>query len=265
METTTPTEASSGSGWVDSHCHLFLADEPASALLDRAGAAGVEWVMVPGTDLEHSRAARSLSREFPDRVLWSAGVHPHEALRWRDQEGRVAALAADADAIGECGLDYYRDLSPRDVQRRAFADQLELAVKLDKPVIVHCRDAFADVYEALANAELGEKAVMHCWTGGPRWTIRFRDLGVTFSFAGPITYATGGTVRRAAAEAPPERTLVETDTPYLTPPPDRNLPNEPANVVAVGTALAEVWGVEAAVVAATTGANADQLFGRPET
>jgi TatD DNase family protein len=260
METTTPDSAASGSRWVDSHCHLFLADEPAVDLLDRALAAGVDWVMTPGTDLARSLEARALAGSFPGRVLWAAGLHPHDASLWPDQQGRLSALAADADAIGECGLDYYRNLSPRDAQRGAFSDQLQLAAALDKPVIVHCRDAFADVFELLEGAGLGERAVLHCWTGGPNWTKRFRDLGVTFSFAGPITYATGDTVRRAAAETPPERCLVETDTPYLTPPPDRHLPNEPANVAAVGTALAAVWGMEVAAVAALTSANAARVF-----
>lgn len=264
METTPPSSARSGSRWVDSHCHLFLSEEPAAALLDRALGAGVEWVMTPGTDLARSLEARALAAAFPGRVLWAAGLHPHDATYWPDQQGRLSALAADADAIGECGLDYYRNLSPADAQRRAFSDQLQLATALDKPIIVHCRDAFADLYELVGREGLGERAVLHCWTGGPKWTRRFRELGVTFSFAGPVTYATGDTVRRGAAEAPPERTLVETDTPYLTPPPDRHLPNEPANVRAVGAALAQVWGMDVAEVAGVTSANAARVFGKVE-
>jgi len=169
--------------------------------------AGVDWVMTPGTDLARSLEARALASAFPGRVLWAAGLHPHDAINWSDQQSRLSALAADADAIGECGLDYYRNLSPVDAQRRAFSDQLDLASILDKPIIVHCRDAFADVFELVGQAGLGERTVLHCWTGGPKWTRRFRDLGVTFSFAGPVTYPTGDTVRRGAAEAPPERTL----------------------------------------------------------
>lgn len=265
MGTTTPDSAASRSRWVDSHCHLFLADEPAAELLDRALVAGVDWVMTPGTDLARSLEARALASAFPGRVLWAAGLHPHDAIHWPDQQGRLSALAADADAIGECGLDYYRNLSPVDAQRRAFSDQLDLASILDKPIIVHCRDAFADVFDLVGEAGLGERTVLHCWTGGPKWTRRFRDLGVTFSFAGPITYPTGDTVRRGAAEAPPERTLVETDTPYLTPPPDRHLPNEPANVPAVGAVLAKVWGMEVAEVARVTSDNAARVFGRVES
>ncbi len=119
------------------------------------------------------------------------------------------------------------------------------------------------MYDVLEEVQLGEQAVLHCWTGGPKWTRRYRDLGVVFSFAGPVTFATGDTVRRGAAEAPPDRTLVETDTPYLTPPPDRRAANEPANVVKVGEALAGVWGIALEEVAAATTALADRVFGRP--
>ena len=260
----TPNNPSDVPRWVDTHCHLFLADQPAEELVARAVASGVDWVMVPGTHLAGSLEAQAIAGSLPGRALWAAGLHPHDAIHWPGQQGRITALAVEADAIGECGLDYYRDLSPRDAQRSAFTDQLKLAASLAKPVIVHCRDAFSDVYEALTQAALGERAVLHCWTGGPKWTRRFRDLGVTFSFAGPITYATADTLRLGAAEAPRERTLVETDTPYLTPPPDRHRPNEPANVRLIGEALASVWGISTAEVARITTVNAERVFGRPQ-
>lgn len=251
--------------WVDSHSHLYMAEEPAELLLQRAAAAGVAWVMCPGTGLDESLAAHRTATAHPDRVLWSAGVHPHDAVTWPEVEGRVAALAADADAVGECGLDYYRDLSPRSVQRDAFAAQLELAVDLGKPAIIHCRDAFADVYDEVERFELGASAVLHCWTGGRKWTRRFAELGVTFSFAGPLTFPTGETIRKAASVVPPDRTMIETDTPYLTPPPhrDEGKDNEPAFVPLVGRALAEVWGVDPAEVALSTTATAESVFGRP--
>ncbi|MBT8197570.1 MAG: TatD family hydrolase [Acidimicrobiia bacterium] len=248
------------SGWVDSHCHLQVTPEP-DALLARAHESGVDWVMCPGIDLATSESAAVLARRH-DTVLWSAGLHPHEASAWGRIGDRIAELAENADAIGECGLDYYRNLAPREDQLGAFRAQLSLAAELDKPIIIHCRDAFTDVHAELEGAGLGASAILHCWTGGPRWTKRFRELGVTFSFAGPITYPTGDTVRYAAAEAPPESTMVETDTPYLTPPPNRHEPNEPANVVRVGMALADVWGVEPAEVAVSTSAVAASVFGR---
>jgi TatD DNase family protein len=246
--------------WVDSHCHLFMVEDDPAHALERAAAQGVAWILSPGTDLETTLAARSLAARFPDTVKWSAGLHPHDASRWPDQGGRLSSLAAEATAIGETGLDYYRNFTPRDEQRASFSAQLELAYRLEKPIVVHCRDAFADVYDALEEAGLGERAVLHCWTGGPRWTKRFRDLGVTFSFAGPVAFETGDTVRRGAAEAPPERTMVETDTPFLAPPPHRGENNEPAYVPLIGAALAEVWGMPLADVAESTTATARRLF-----
>jgi len=247
--------------WVDTHCHLFLGEASPADRLDEAARREVSWVMCPGVDLESSLEARRIAGAHPDRVRWSAGLHPHDAEAWPEVEGRIAALAAEADAVGECGLDYYRNLSPPEAQRHAFTAQLRLAADLGKPVIIHCRDAFADVHNALESAALGGNAVLHCWTGGPRWTRRFADLGVTFSFAGPVAFPTGDTVRLGAAVAPPDRTMVETDTPYLTPPPHRGEENRPALVPLVGAALAEVWGMTLSEVAAATTATAERIFG----
>lgn len=246
--------------WVDSHCHLFGSSEPPGPLLDRARSAGVDWVVCPGIDEETSRSAVALGAEHDGTVLAAAGLHPHYAERWPQQRDAIAELAADAVAIGECGLDFYRNLAPRHAQLGAFSDQLSLATELDKPIIVHCRDAFAEVYEALEAAGATERTVLHCWTGGPKWTRRFDDLGVTFSFAGPIAYEKGETVRLAAAVAPRNRTMVETDTPYLSPPPHRGEDNEPARVALVGAALAKVWGEPVSEVAALTTATAERVF-----
>jgi TatD DNase family protein len=246
--------------WVDSHCHLFGSDESVDVLLERADRAGVDWAMCPGINLETSLEARHISLAHPGRVIWAAGLHPHDASSWNEQSSRLEALTTEADAIGECGLDYYRDLSPRPVQRRVFRAQLELARELAKPIIVHCRDAFADVYQDLEEAALGEKAILHSWTGGPRWTKRFESLGVTFSFAGMVTYPTADTVRRAVAVAPPERCMVETDTPYLPPQAHRDLANEPAFVPLTGAAVAEVWGMGLTEAAAVTSATARRVF-----
>ena len=130
--------------WVDSHCHVFMLDNPLAAV-DRAVDNGIEWMLVPGVDLETSLQARRIARSRPDRVLWAAGLHPHDAQRWDEERSRIAALASEAAAIGEIGLDYYRNLSPRDVQRTAFRDQVQLAGELNKPVIVHTRDSFSDI------------------------------------------------------------------------------------------------------------------------
>lgn len=247
--------------WVDTHCHLQLADEDPAALLARADGI-VDWLVVPGVDLDSSRAAIDLAVAHPGRVVATAGLHPHDALRWPDEADGLADLVGSVAAIGETGLDYYRELSPRAAQREAFAAQLALAAAHDLPVVVHTRDAFADVFDLVEASGHADRVVLHCWTGGPRWTRRFRDLGVTFSFAGPVAFETGETVRFGAAEAPPDRTLVETDTPYLSPPPHRGEANEPARVALVGAALAEVWGVPVDEVARLTTVHAGNVFGR---
>ena len=249
--------------WVDTHGHLFLVDDDPEAILTRAVDAGVDWLLCPGVDVGSSEQSRDIAERFPDRVLWSAGLHPHEAGKWPDVADRIAQLAQDADAIGECGLDWYRNLAPKEDQLRAFSDQLSLARDLGKPIIIHCRDAFKDVFAMLEDADLGERAVLHCWTGGSKWTRRFRELGSTFSFAGPLTYKTGETLRLAAKHAPRDRTMVETDSPYLTPEPLRGEPNEPANVVHTGQALADVWGLDRFEVATLTSATAARVFGSP--
>lgn len=246
--------------WVDTHCHLQLDGREPIVLLERAP--DVEWVVVPGVDSASSMASVELARTLPGRVVATAGLHPHEASRWREERGGIEALAPEVGAIGETGLDFYRDLSARSDQEASFRDQVDLAIDQNKPLIVHCRDAFDRVHHILEETGCGPRAVLHCWTGGTRWTRRFLQLGVTFSFAGPLAFETGETVRLGAELVPPGRALVETDTPYLAPPPHRGEPNEPAWVSFVGEALAEVWGMAVAEVAEITSANAARVFGR---
>jgi TatD DNase family protein len=246
-------------GWVDTHCHLQLDEREPDVLMARAD--DVDWIVVPGVDARSSLAAKDLAGRHPGRLRWSTGLHPHDAGDWTGQRSIIESLAPSADAIGETGLDYYRNLAPPDAQRLAFAAQIDLARSLAKPLIVHCRDAFADVHEMLTIADLGHRAVLHCWTGGPRWTKRFLEIGVTFSFAGPVAFETGETVRLGAAEVPPGRAMVETDTPYLAPPPHRREPNEPAWVGLVGTALAAVWGMTPEDTKRVTTETASQVFG----
>lgn len=246
--------------WVDTHCHLQLDGRPPAELLDRAR--DVAWMVVPGVDAPSSRASVQLSAQHPQRVLATAGLHPHEAAEWEEQRAELEELAPTVSAIGETGLDYYRDLSPRQAQQTSFRHQIEMALELEKPIIVHCRDAFGDVHDVIADTGVGPQAVLHCWTGGTRWTKRFLDLDVTFSFAGPLAFETGETIRLGAELVPPERAMVETDTPYLAPPPHRGERNEPAWVAHVGEALARVWGMDVDEVAALTSATAARVFGR---
>lgn len=246
--------------WVDTHCHLQLDGRPVGDLLERA--TGVEWLVAPGVDAVSSRDSVSLADEYPGRVLATAGLHPHEASSWMEQRAAIEDLAPAVSAIGETGLDFYRELSPRADQKTSFRDQITLALDLGKPVVVHCRDAFSEVHGIIEETGVGSRAILHCWTGGTRWTKRFLDLGVTFSFAGPIAFETGETIRLGAQLVPPERAMVETDTPYLAPPPHRGEQNEPAWVAFVGAALATVWGMPESEVAAITSANAARVFGR---
>ena len=246
-------------GWVDTHCHLQLDGRDPRELLDRAGA--VDWLVVPGIDLASSAAARDLTALAPARMAWTAGLHPHDADRLVEEHEGIARLVDDGPiALGETGLDYYRNLSDPSHQREAFAFHLELAGATGLPVVIHCRDAFADVYDMVEAAGLGERAILHCWTGGPRWTKRFLELGVTFSFAGPVAFETGDTVRLGAAVVPPGRAMVETDTPYLAPPPHRAESNEPAWVALVGGALASVWAMSESETAEVTSATARRVF-----
>lgn len=245
--------------WVDTHCHLQLTERDPRDLLDRAR--DVSWVVAPGVDARSSAASVRLARTYPS-VLATAGVHPHDADQWDEQRHSIERLLPSVSAVGETGLDFYRNLSDPAVQRRSFGDQLSMASEHDLPIIIHCRDAFADVYDMIELADAGPRAVLHCWTGGPRWSKRFLELGVTFSFAGPIAFETGDTVRRGAAVVPPHRAMVETDTPYLAPPPHRGEDNEPAHVALVGAALAAVWGLPVGEVAEVTSATAASVFRR---
>lgn len=246
--------------WVDTHCHLQLDGREPAALLARADV--VDWLVTPGVDAATSIASVELADQFPGRVLATAGLHPHDATKWDLDREAIESLAPRVAAIGETGLDFYRNLSPRDDQEHALRAQLELARIHGLPTIVHCRDAFNDVFRILEETGAGERVLLHSWTGGTRWTKRFLELGVMFSFSGTIAFDTAETIRLGAALVPPDRAVVETDTPYLTPPPHRGKPNEPAWVALVGEALAGVWGLAVDEVAEVTSANAARVFGR---
>lgn len=244
--------------WVDTHCHLQLDGRPPSELLERAQS--VAWLVAPGVDLESSMSSIELAAAYPGRVLPTAGLHPHDASSFDYQWPRLQTLAQGVAAIGETGLDRYRMHSPLEDQLRSFQAHAELALTLGKPLIVHCRDAFGQVYEVLEETGAAAVAVLHSWTGGRKWTRRFLDLGVTFSYSGVVAFETGETVRLGAELVPPERALVETDTPYLAPPPHRGERNEPAWVALVGAALGRVWGLPTDDVASVTSANAERVF-----
>lgn len=222
-------------------------------------------MVVVGYDLPSSREAVGLALRYPE--LWAAvGIHPHGARNASPAAlADLESLAGDSKvvAIGECGLDFYRDLSPWDAQREAFAAQLDLARRLRRPVIVHSREAMPVTLELLMLQALPAGGVMHCFDGTIDDGQRAIDLGLYLSAAGPLTYRRDPTLAQALAAAPLERLVVETDCPYLSPHGHRGERNEPAHVRAVAVALARARGVALTEIAAATTANAARLFRTP--
>jgi TatD DNase family protein len=250
------------SRWVDSHCHLDSVEE-ADQAVDRALQAGVEAMITVGTDLESSRTSIDLSGRL--RGVWaSVGVHPHEAKTFTSdslEELRILARNPHVVAIGETGLDYFRDLSPRPDQADAFRAQIDLAKELGLVLVVHNRDAHDDLFGILEEQAPLPQVVFHCFSGGIDEARRALDLGGHLSFAGNLSYPRSDDLRAAAAFTPLERLLVETDSPYLTPTPHRGKRNEPALVARVGEVLAEVRRMPSGQVAEATTANSMLVFG----
>jgi TatD DNase family protein len=260
----------------------------------RASEAGVTRMVCVGTRAGSSREAVSLVRSLRQRgsaavaegiELWATvGLHPHEAIEGvhtldellsselgpdgpgparapgatsGESEGRVEPVVV---AIGECGLDYHYDHSPRPAQREAFALQVELAHRHGLALVIHTREAWDDTLDILGAAGVPERTVVHCFTGGPDEARRCLDLGASLSFSGVATFKNAGDVREAAALCPWDRLLVETDSPFLTPVPHRGTLNEPSRVPLVGATIAQVKGVETSYVADVTTRNARAAF-----
>ena len=287
---------------VDTHCHLDAEqfDEDREAVIERAFAAGVATLVTIGTGLESARAAIALAEQYPQ--VWAAvGVDPFDAGDLNDEvlsELRELAQHPKVVAIGEIGLDYYWDAHPRDVQRRAFEAQLQLAADLGKPVVIHNRDAHEDTLAILKawvgnlqspipnpqspnlqspspntqdaedKAGTGERGsqvprppgVMHCFSGSPDLALAFVELGFLISLAGPLTFTNAKKPVEVARQVPLEHLVVETDAPWLSPHPYRGKRNEPARVRLVAEKLAEVKGLAFDQVARVTTANAHRLF-----
>ncbi len=252
----------------DSHAHFdHLPDEHAvAASLQRAREAGVARVGAIGAT--HGLAAALQLPTLLDRhpeLFGVAGVHPHDASCWcPDAAARLEALFASTPrlvAVGETGLDFHYDLSPRDQQVRAFEDQLRLARRLDKPVVLHVREAHAEA-RALLSVHEPPAALVHCFTGtvdDARWYL---ERGFYLSFSGILTFKNADEIREVAARAPLERVLIETDSPYLAPEPRRKVfPNEPALVVHTARRLAELRGLSLDEAAEATSVNAERFFG----
>jgi TatD DNase family protein len=248
--------------WTDTHCHLDMIEDEPSSVLQRAAQEGVRSVVTIGTDISSSRKAVELASRH-DQVWAVVGMHPHDAKFLDDTAlGEIDRLSGDPKVvgIGEIGLDYFRDHSPRDQQREAFRKQLHLANRLSKAVVIHMRDAHDDVFSILSE-ETPARLVFHCFSGGPVEVRRALDLGGFISFAGNVSYKNADDLRRSAKEVPLEKLLIETDSPFLAPLPHRGKPNEPALVAKVGRFLAELLSVHVDELAAATTANAGRAFG----
>lgn len=245
--------------WTDSHCHVPW-EGVDTAVIEDARSAGVTRLVSVGTDADTSAAAIEAARTNPG-VWATVGLHPHEASAG---VATVAGLVSDPDesvvAVGECGLDYFYEHSPRDAQREAFAAQIALAREKDLALVVHTRDAWDDTFDVLRAEGPPERWVLHCFTGGPREARRGLDSGAMLSFSGIVTFKNAGDVREAASMCPLERMLVETDSPFLAPVPHRGKTNSPAFVPIVGAAIAETRGIAVEEVERATWENAEALF-----
>lgn len=248
----------------DTHCHLGYDGEEPEPVRQRATKAQVSLILNVGIDLASSERARQTAARL-EAVHYSAGLHPNDAAKLEAEWPGIEALCRRDDclAIGETGLDFFRDWTTPEQQLPAFERHLALAVELDRPIIVHCRQAFARSYEVLAGFP-GVRGVMHCFSAGVEEARRALDLGFYISFAGPLTYPKSDALRAAAEFVPSERILVETDAPFLPPQFKRGKRNEPAYIVKTVERLAQVRGIAFAEAARVTKTNGERLFGLGE-
>ncbi len=278
-------------GWFDSHCHVqeeYLGDRSFDGdgdgdgdrmgaetaglepVLARAADAGVDRLVCVGTGAATSAQATALARATAGgsggpRAWATVGLHPHEAIEGVDAVASLLAheLAANDGtvvAVGECGLDYYYEHSPRDAQRAAFAAQIALAHAYGLALVIHARDAWDDLFDVLGAEGVPERTVLHCFTGGPDEAERCLRAGMYISFSGIVTFKNAADVRAAAARCPLDRLLVETDSPFLAPVPHRGRANEPAYLPLVGDAIAAVKGCEVSEIRERTAFSTAMVF-----
>jgi TatD DNase family protein len=245
--------------WFDTHCHVH---DPAfgggDAAVEAARRAGVGGMITVGCDRATSLAAIDVASRHPD-VWATVGLHPHDASRGIDSI--VDLLDTDSIvAVGETGLDYHYDHSPRDVQRQVFAAQIQLAHERRLPLVIHTRQAWDDTFDILTAEGTPERTVFHCFTGGPAEARRCLDAGASLSFSGIVTFKSAVELQEAATLTPLDRLVVETDSPYLAPVPHRGKPNQPEWVTLVGRFIADLRDMPTDELAAVTSANAARLF-----
>lgn len=246
--------------YTDSHCHLAMSSNDADEILTRARAADVRGFVVPATKLEDLEPAVALAHRHPD--VWAAvGFHPHEAKDFDETASkRVEELARDERvvAIGEIGLDYHYDFSPREVQRHAFEDQIEIAKRAGLPVVVHNRESTDDLVAILERS--GATGILHSYTESYETAKRLIDRGFYISFSGIVTFRSADSLRDVARRLPHDRVLIETDTPYLAPVPHRGKENEPGFVVKTAELLASLWAITPEEAGEITTSNFEAAF-----
>lgn len=287
------------SGWIDSHCHIQSEygsqwDNPLDAVKDAAGS-GVTGLVCVGTDMDTSREGIALTSQLrsilsgysaqksrePDGAadksidalsefgLWcTAGIHPHDAATWEGNlTGLEKLLAATRNdypgmlvGIGECGLDYHYENSSKEQQMAAFAGQIKLAKEYDLTLVVHAREAWDDLFTLLDTEGAPQRIIMHCFTGGPDELSMALNFGAYISFSGIVTFSNAENIREAAKECPPDRILVETDSPFLSPTPNRGKPNRPAWVALVGDEVSALRGMDRSAMQDITRSNTLRAF-----
>jgi TatD DNase family protein len=245
--------------YTDSHCHLYdTRGVSVDDVITAARAAGVTTMINVGCDAATTEQAIAVAATHDD-IFATAGLHPHEA-----KHGVLTILPYLDDpnviAIGECGLDYFYDHSPRVEQRKAFAAQIQLAHERSLPLVIHTRDAWAETFDILDAERTPERTIFHCFTGGPDEARKCLERGAYLSFSGIVTFKAATELHEAARMCPIERMLAETDSPYLAPVPHRGKPNQPAYVTHVVRALADLRGATLDDVRAATVANACLAF-----
>ncbi|RQD67624.1 MAG: TatD family deoxyribonuclease [Tindallia sp. MSAO_Bac2] len=255
--------------YFDSHAHLGdkKFDLDRDKMIQRAREKQVSLILNPGAEMSSSRNAVRLADTYPE-VYAAVGIHPHDAKNMKDgdlKELEELSRHPKVKAIGEIGLDFHYDFSPRDIQRKCFKEQLELAKKLELPVIIHDREAHGEVFEILEEADIAETGcVMHCYSGSAEMAMEYVKRGIYISLAGPITFKNARKAREVAQQVPLEWLFIETDCPYLAPVPHRGKRNEPALVPFVAEAIAKEKGISVEEVAQQTMENAKNFFGIQE-
>ncbi len=250
---------------IDSHAHLDdpRFDKDRDELIKSLKDGDIDLVINPGADLQSSIKSVSLSEQY-DNIYAAVGIHPHSAKDMDESTIDILKSFADREkvvAIGEIGLDYYYDNSPRDIQKQKFIEQLNLAKEVNLPVIIHSRDAAGDTFDILKAAQDGSlEGVLHCYSGSVEMAMEYIKLGFYISIAGPVTFKNARIVKEVAKTVPMDRLLIETDSPYLTPEPHRGKRNEPLYVRYVAGTIAELRGISFEEVATKTAENTKKLF-----